>query len=124
MPSPTRSPSTGVRPVRGNQQLRHQRESAHASRGQPVTHGGLVAAALAIAFPQQSRDALEAGHADKFLDGMAANDQPALLAIDLAHHRVGDDHAVEPAIHPCLQHRKSPCVFAAENRSAHMYCQY
>ena len=44
---------------------------------------------------------------------MAAHDQPARLAVDLAHHRVGHDHAVEAAIHPCLQHWISFPVVAA-----------
>jgi hypothetical protein len=35
---------------------------------------------------------------------MAAHGQSARLAIDLTHHRVGHDHPVEAAIHPCLQH--------------------
>ena len=35
---------------------------------------------------------------------MAAHDQPAGFAIDLAHRRVGHDDAVEAAVHPCQQH--------------------
>src|SRR5471030_1294376 len=38
---------------------------------------------------------------------MAAHDQPACLAIDLAHDRVGHDHPVKAAIHTCLKHPDS-----------------
>ena len=124
MPSPTRSAFDRRQAFGGDQQLRHQRESAHAGRRQPVAHGRLVAAALAVAFPQQRRDAFEAAVADQLLDGVAADDQPALLAIDLAHDRVGDDHAVEAAIHPCLQHRNPLGCVAGKIGRAHMYCQY
>ena len=76
-----------------------------------------------VAVPQQGRDAFEAARGDQFLEGMAAHDQPARLAIDLAHHRVGHDHAVEAAIHPCLQHRIPLPLFAAKVESHEMYCQ-
>ena len=94
---------------RGREQLRHVRKGADACRCQSCENRSLVAAAPRKAVPEKRGDALEAARADEVLDRLPADDQPAGLPIDLAHHRVGHDHAVEPAVHPCLQHRKSPC---------------
>ena len=90
------------------EQPRHIGKGPHPCGRQPLAHGGFVAAAFAVAFPQQGGNALVAAGRHQFLQGMAANDQSALLAVDFAHDGVGDDHAVEAAVHPCLQHRISP----------------
>jgi hypothetical protein len=96
---------SGIEPARGRNQLGHVGKGAHASSGQALGDGVGIAAAFGIALPQERRRAFEAARGDQFLERMAADDQPALLAIDFAHHRVGHDHAVEAAIHPRLQHR-------------------
>ena len=113
-----------IEATRGGQQLRHLGEGVHARRRQAARDRRLVAASLGIAFPQQGRDAFEAARGDQLLQGMATHGQPALLAIDLAHHRVGDDHAVEAAIHPCLQHWHFLSQCRRQNRIAEIYCQY
>ena len=89
---------------RGGQELRHLGEGLHARRRQGPAHRRLVAAAFGVTVPQEGGDAFEAARGDQLLQRVAAHDQPAGLAIDLAHHRVGHDHPVEAAVHPCLQH--------------------
>ena len=112
----------GVEAARGGEQLGHLGESLHARRRQAAGDRRGIAAALGVGLPQERRDALEAARGDQFLQGVAAHDQPALFAVDLAHHRVGHDDAVEAAIHPCLQHWNSfPC--RRQPRIAEIYCQ-
>src|SRR5260370_11401329 len=76
----------------------------HASRCQARCDRRRIAAALGVALPQERGDAFEAARGDQLFQRMAAHDQPARLAIDLAHHRVRHDHPVEATIHPSLQH--------------------
>ena len=81
----------------------------------------LIATAGCVPIPQQGRHAFEAAGGDQFLDGVAAHHQPASLPIDLAHDRVSDDHAVEAAVHPRLQHLKSLHWFARGGFEPNIY---
>jgi hypothetical protein len=45
---------------------------------------------------------------------MAAHDQPAFLAVDLAHDGVGDDHAVEARYPPVSAASQSPWLIERE----------
>ena len=105
------------------QELGHLGEGLYAGRRQARGDRRLVAAALGVALPQERRDAFEAARRRQFLDRMAAHDQPAGLAIDLAHRRVGHDDAIEAAIHPCQQHLDSLSRYPGQGRIAEMYCQ-
>jgi hypothetical protein len=94
-----------------------------AYEGPPNTlHGGFVAAAFGVAFPQQGSDAFEAACRRQLFDRMATHDQPAGLAIDLAHRRVGHDDAVETAVHPSQQH-VDPFPLSLQGRFTDIYCQ-
>ena len=92
----------------GRQQRRHLGEGFQSGGGQSPADGILVSPAFGETIPQQGSHALETTTGDQLLHGMAAHDQPPRLAIDFAHFRVGDDHAIQPAIHPCLQHLDLP----------------
>ena len=87
------------------QQRRNQDKGPFPGRGKPVADSSRVAPAGPIALPQQGSHAFEPARGHQFLDRVPAHDQPAGLAVDFTHHRVGDDHAVEATVHPCLQHR-------------------
>ena len=116
---PDTQPFDGRQALGGLQQLRHFAKGPNPRQGEAFANGALVATTPLIAggkpVPQQRRHPFEAARGDEFLDGMAAHDQPAGLAVDLAHHRVGHDQPVEAAVHPCLQHRKSLRLFAKDS---------
>ncbi len=76
----------------------------------PLVHWSLLALLLAMPI---------SGWA---MNSAAAHDQPALLTIDLAHDRVGHDHALQAAVHPCLQHLPLRCC-RPKGRFAEIYCQ-
>jgi len=92
-------------PARGGDQLRDIGKGADARCPKALGDGVGIATAGRIAFPEQGRHGFVAARRDQFLERMAAHGQPAQLAVDFAHHRIGHDHAVEAAIHPRLQHR-------------------
>ena len=112
-----------IEPAGRRQELGHLGEGLHAGRRQARGDRRLVAAAFGVALPQQRGDAFEAARRGQLLDRMAAHDQPAGLAIDLAHRRVGHDDAVEAAIHPCQQHLDSLSRYRGQGRIVEMYCQ-
>ena len=104
--------------TRGRQQFRHLGKGSHAGLGQALTHRRLVTPALGEPVPQQRCHTLEASRPGQILDRLPPDDQPSGLAIDFAHHRIGHDHPIETAIHPCLQHRKTPCCCGLNIRSS------
>ena len=81
---------------RGGEQLRYIGEGPDARRREAGTHGGFVAAARAVAFPQQGRDALVATGRHQLLQGVAADDQPALLdaAVEVGVTDPSEPHAI------------------------------
>ena len=77
--------------------------SARACRRAAARPAAATAASFAtsgVAFPQEHHDALETACRGQLLDGVAAHDQPAGLAINLGVGRIGHDDAVKPTIHP------------------------
>ena len=117
-PEPDAQTLDGREPGGRGEQLGHIGKGADARIGHSLAHGGLVATAFGISLPKQCRDAFEATARHQLLQIVATNDQPALLAVDLAHDRIGHDHAIETAIHPRLQHLNSPRLFEATICSA------
>ena len=91
-------------PLACREQLWDIPEGPDPGRGKALGHSRLIAAAGGVVRPEQGRDPLEAAGRHQLRQSMAADHQPALLAVDFAHDRVGHDDSVEPAIHPCLQH--------------------